>query len=140
MPMPFNYRSATPDFEAYLADLIQIGMLQTSNQAYQATRAAFHVFRSHVEAQTAMDFAQFLPAVLRAIFVEDWVLSAAVTPFPDRDTLLNEVMANRPDHNVSPPSAIHDVALALRHCLKKEDYALMIKQLPPDARSFWTVD
>ncbi|MEO6610217.1 MAG: DUF2267 domain-containing protein [Aestuariivirga sp.] len=140
MPMPFNYRSATPDFEAYLNDVMELGLLQTSNQAYQATRAVFHVFRSHVERQVAMDFAQFLPAVLRAIFVEDWNLGAPVTPFSDPDQLLKEVLAVRPDHNVSPPSAIHDVAVALRNCLKAEDHALMLKNLPLDARHYWTAD
>jgi uncharacterized protein (DUF2267 family) len=140
MPMPFNYRSATEDYEAFLREVMALGLLQTSNQAYQAIRAVFHVFRSHVERQTAMDFAQFLPAVLRAIFVEEWDLSAAITPFPDQSALLREVMAVRPDHNVSPESAIHDVAAALRKALKKEDYALMLKKLPPAAREFWRVD
>ncbi len=138
--MPFNYRSATPDFEAYLRDVMEIGMMSTSNQAYQTIRAVFHVFRSHVEPQVAMGFAQFLPAVLRAIFVEDWTLASPITPFPNDEELLREVRAVRPDHNMSPDSAIHDVALALRNCLKVEDYALMMKKLPPDARKFWTVD
>jgi len=140
MPMPFNYRSATPDYEAFLRDVINLGLLQTTNQAYQATRAVFHVFRSHVLPQVALDFAQFLPAVLRAIFVEEWDLASATTPFPDPETQLKEVMSIRPDHNVSPPSAIHDVAVALRNALKKEDYALMMKNLAADARQFWMVD
>jgi len=138
--MPFNYRSATPDFEAFVREIIDLGLLQTSNQAYQTIRNVLLVFRSHVEPQVAMDFAQFLPAVLRAIFVEEWNLASAITPFPDRETQLKEVMSIRPDHNVSPPSAIHDVAVALRNALKKEDYALMMKNLPADARQFWTVD
>jgi uncharacterized protein (DUF2267 family) len=29
------------------------------------------------------------------------------------------------------------VALALRHAMKKEDYELMLKKLPPDAAAFW---
>jgi uncharacterized protein (DUF2267 family) len=140
MPMPFNYRSATEDYEAFLRDVMALGLLQTSNQAYQAIRAVLHVFRSHVDSQVAMDFAQFLPAVLRAIFVEDWDLSAPVTQFPNSAALMQEVMAVRPDHNVSPESAIHDVATALRNCLKKEDYALMLKKLPPEARDFWKLD
>ena len=140
MPMPFNYRSATEDYEAFVRDVMALGLLQTSNQAYQAIRAVLHVFRSHVDHQVAIDFAQFLPAVLRSIFVEDWDLSAPVTPFPEQAALMKEVMAVRPDHNVSPESAIHDVAAALRKSLKKEDHALMLKNLPPEARKFWTVN
>jgi uncharacterized protein (DUF2267 family) len=137
MPMPFTYRSATEDYEKFLHDLLSISMLQTWNQCYTMTRSVFHVFRSHVEPQVAMDFAQALPAVLRAIFVEDWDLSAKVTPFPSAAALTAEVKAIRADHNLSTDIAIVEVALALRHALKKEDYELMLKKLPPDAAIFW---
>jgi uncharacterized protein (DUF2267 family) len=140
MPMPFTYRSATEDYEKYLEDLRAISMLQTWNQCYTMTRSVFHVFRSHVEPQVALDFAQMLPAVLRAIFVEDWDLSAKITPFPDIAARAAEVKAIRADHNFSTDTAIAEVALALRHAMKKEDHEFIMRKLPPDAAAFWKTD
>lgn len=138
MPQPFAYRNASTGYEAYLADLLEISGLTTWNQCYTMTRAVFMVFRAHVAPQVAMDFAQGLPAVLRAIFIEDWDLSQPVTPFPDRDTLTKEVHAIREAHNFSTPNAIADVALALKRAMKAEDYRFMIENLPPDAVGYWT--
>jgi uncharacterized protein (DUF2267 family) len=140
MPMPFTYRSATQDFEAYLDDLRNISGLNSWNQVYTMTRAVFIVFRAHVAPQVAMTLAQALPAVLRAIFIEDWDLAAPVTPFADRATLTAEVHAIRAEHNFSTPGAIREVALALRHAMKAEDHAFMLGKLPPEARAFWQVD
>jgi len=140
MPMPFAYRTATADFEAFLNDLQAISMLQTWHQCFQTLRAVFLVFRSHVPPQVAMDFAQSLPAVLRAIFIEDWDLSAPTLPFSSPQDLLHEVLAVRRDHNLSPPTAIADVARALRNAMKPEDHAFMLSRLPPDAAAFWRTD
>jgi uncharacterized protein (DUF2267 family) len=139
MPMPFAYRTASEDFEKFLDDLRRIAMLQTPHQTYQMLRAVLLVFRGHVDLQVAIDFAQSLPPVLRAIFIEDWNVAAPVTPFPDDETLQKEVMAIRPDHNVSTPTAIADVARALRNAMKREDHAFMLTRLPGPARRFWLV-
>ena len=136
--MPFTYQSATRDFEAYLDGLRTISGLATRNQCYTMTRSVFLVFRAHVAAQAAMDFAQFLPAVLRAIFIEEWDLDAPVTPFPAAAVLSAEVRAIREAHNFSTPTAISEVAEALRHAMKPEDHAAMLAKLPAEAARFWT--
>jgi uncharacterized protein (DUF2267 family) len=138
--MPFTYQSASADFERYLTDLLAISGLTTRNQCYTMTRSVFLVFRSHVAPQLALDFAQALPAVLRAIFVEDWDLSAPVAPFPDRDQLTREVHAIREAHNFSTPGAIREVATALRRAMKPEDHRAMLHHLPPEAAAFWAAD
>ena len=89
-------------------------MLQTLHQAYHTLRAVLHVFRSHLTVEDALAFADVLPPVTRAIFVEDWVPRGAPAPFPGRPELQREVKAIRPDHNLAPESAIADVATALR--------------------------
>lgn len=137
MPQPFTYQSATRDYEAFLEVLKAISGLATWNQCYTMTRSVFMVFRSHVPPQVAMDFAQSLPAVLRAIFIEDWNLSAPIRPFPDVATLSAEVRAIREAHNFSTPNAIAEVATALRHAMKAEDFATMMQKLPADAAAFW---
>ncbi|MGB9140680.1 MAG: DUF2267 domain-containing protein, partial [Aestuariivirga sp.] len=87
MPMPFAYRGASADFEKFIEDLLAISSLTTSNQCYTQTRSVFLVFRSHVEPQVAIDFANALPPVLRAIFIEDWNLASPVTPMPGKEKL-----------------------------------------------------
>ena len=140
MPMPFAYRSATKDFEKFLEDLLSVSSLATSNQCYTQTRAVFLVFRSHVEPQVALDFANALPPVLRAIFIEDWNLAAPVTPMPGKERLLAEVKAIREAHNFSTDTAIAEVALALRRNMNKLDYDLMLQKLPAEAAQFWKVE
>ena len=135
--MPFAYRSATKDFEKFLEDLKVISGLTTSNQCYTETRAVFLVFRSHVAQQVALDFANALPPVLRAIFMEDWNLAIPVTPMPGKEKLLAEVKAIREGHNFSTDTAIADVALALRQNMNELDYDLMLQNLPAEAERFW---
>ncbi len=140
MPMPFAYRSASADFEKFIEDLLAISSLATSNQCYTQTRSVFLVFRSHVEPQVALDFANALPPVLRAIFIEDWNLTSPVTPMPDKEKLLAEVKAVREAHNFSTDTAIAEVALALRRNMNELDYDLMLQKLPAEAAQFWKME
>ena len=140
MPMPFAYRSASADFEKFIEDLLAISSLATSNQCYTQTRSVFLVFRSHVEPQVALDFANALPPVLRAIFIEDWNLTSPVTPIPDKEKLLAEVKAVREAHNFSTDTAIADVALALRRNMNELDYDLMLQKLPAEVAQFWKME
>lgn len=140
MTVPSAYRSATRDFEKFLEDLLAISSLATSNQCYTQTRSVFFVFRSHVEPQMALDFANALPPVLRAILIEDWNLASPVTPMPGREKLLAEVKAVREAHNFSTDTAISEVALALRRNMNELDYGLMLQKLPAEAAQFWKVE
>ena len=71
MPMPMEYWSASKDFDTLLTDVRDSCMLQTHHQAYQTLRAVLHVFRSHLTTADALHFANVLPPVARAIYVED---------------------------------------------------------------------
>ena len=140
MTIPSAYRSTTQDFEKFLKDLLAISSLATSNQCYTQTRSVFLVFRSHVEPQVALDFANALPPVLRAIFIEDWNLASPVTPMPGKSELLAEVKSVREAHNLSTDTAIAEVALALRQNMNELDYGLMLKNLPAEAAMYWKVE
>ncbi len=139
MPIPQEYWLASRDFERYLGDLKSISMLATHNQCYALTRAVLHVFRAHISVPEAVQFMQVLPPVLRAIFVEDWQRDDAPTPFPDRPTLDREVVSIRADHNTSYPTAIADVAAALKQNVDAERFQATLAQLSTEARAYWTV-
>lgn len=113
MTVPMEYWSASNDFERLLTDVRDTSMLQTRHQAYQTLRAVLHVFRSHLTTKDALAFADVLPPVTRAIFIEDWSPNESPPPFPGRAELQQEVKAVRRDHNVAPETVITDVAICL---------------------------
>ncbi|MEM9471692.1 MAG: DUF2267 domain-containing protein [Pseudomonadota bacterium] len=138
MPMPAEYWSASRDFEAFLIDVRDTCMLQTHHQAYHTLRAVLHVFRNHLSLNQALAFADVLPPVTRAIFVEGWQPVDDPPAFPDRDQLQREVKAIRRDHNLAPASAIADVAAALRRSsINNDALDRVLKDCPDGALNFW---
>lgn len=137
MPMPSEYRTASADFDRFLLDVRDTCMLQTTHQAYQTLRAVFLVFRSHLTVGDALAFANVLPPVARAIFVEDWSPDRPPSPFPSREELAREVQALRGDHNLSPDTAIQDVARALRRSVDGRDLDRVLANLPHKAQTYW---
>lgn len=138
MPMPQTYFQASKDFDAFIVDVRDTCMLQSHHQAYHTLRAVLHVFRAHLTTEQALRFANILPAVTRAIFVEDWTPSGTPPPFPDRATLVAQVKSVRKDHNLAPDSAIEDVAAALRRSsIDEREFDRIVKELPQSATDFW---
>lgn len=140
MPMPMEYKNASKDFDRFIADVRDCCLLQTTHQAYQTLRAVLLVFRSHLSLKEALAFANVLPPVTRAIFVEDWSPDEPALPFPSRDVLRREVLAVRGDHNLSPDTAIKDVAGALRRSMDSRDLDRVLSTMPAEAQDFWRVD
>ena len=132
-----EYRHASRDFDAFLIDARDTAMLATTNQAYTMVEAVLTVFRRRLPVADALAFADALPPVLRAIFVAGWDIGEPVRPFMDRERLSAEVLAFRGDHNVSPVSAIADVATALRRHVDAAAFERALARLPGAARAFW---
>lgn len=72
-----------------------------------------------------------------AIFVRAWDVGLPVTSFPDRAVMQQEVLALRPNHNLSTTTAIEDVAAALRRNIDLKRLAAALAPLPPEAAAFW---
>lgn len=142
MTVPQEYWNASKDFDRFLADVRDTCMLQTHNQAYHTLRAVLHVFRAHLTLAEGLAFAEVLPPVTRAIFVEGWeVPEGEPAPFPSRDALQSEVKAIRRDHNMAPDTAIADVASALRRSsIDTRALDRVLNQMSEGARAFWAVD
>lgn len=136
--MPQTYFLASRDFDAFIQDVRDTCMLQTHHQAYHTLRAVLHTFRAHLTVKDALRFANILPAVTRAIFVEDWSPQDPPLPFPERAELIREVKSVRKDHNLAPDTAIGDVAAALRRSsMDEKDLDRVLAALPEAARAFW---
>jgi uncharacterized protein (DUF2267 family) len=140
MPVPSEYQRASIDFERFLVEARDNAGLATTNQSYTMAQAVLLVFRRRLSVQQAIDFAQVLPPVLRAIFVSDWDTAAPRADFADRATLVREVQSVRPQHNFAPDSAIDDVATALRRQVHPADFERVLSTLPEAARRFWSGD
>jgi len=138
MTVPQEYVHASRDFDRFMNDFMQIAMLETHHRSYATLRAVLHVFRDHLSVEDALRFAEILPAVLRAIFVENWHPAAEPPPFPDRATLIQEVKANRRDHNLASETSISEVAAALRRNVGNADLDRVLAALPPGAIAYWT--
>jgi uncharacterized protein (DUF2267 family) len=139
MTVPQEYVHASRDFDRFMDDFMAISMLETHHRSYAVVRAVLHVFRDHLTVTDALAFSEILPAVLRAIFVENWHPASNPPPFPDRQALIGEVKANRRDHNLATESSISDVATALRRNIDAERLNRLLARLPPGAADYWQV-
>ena len=137
MPMPWTYRQATREWQAFVADAREAMNLETDNVTYTAVQGVLQAFRRRLTAQQAIDFAQVLPSVLRALFVADWQIAAPIPPGTRTDWTA-EAMALRPHHNLTPPTCVEATALALRKSILREDLDRVLATLPPFAAEFWS--
>ncbi|OHV85348.1 DUF2267 domain-containing protein [Ensifer sp. LCM 4579] len=132
-----EYRRASADFDRFILDARDLAALQTTNQAYTMVQAVLQTFRRRIEISDALLFANALPPVLRAIFIDDWDLEEPIVPFSGRVAMTREVQAFRGDHNVSPDTAIADVAAALRRNVDEAVLDRVLARLPQGAVDFW---
>ncbi|MCG5485367.1 MAG: DUF2267 domain-containing protein [Sinorhizobium meliloti] len=135
--IPMEYRQASADFDRFIVDARDIAALQTTNQAYTMVQAVLYTFRRRLDISGALLFAKALPPVLRAIFVADWDLEEPTVPFCERRAMTREVQAFRGNHNVSPETAIADVAAALRRNIDEMLLDRVLARLPAGAVDFW---
>ena len=138
MPMPWTYRQATREWQAFLADAREAMNLVSDNATFTAVEGTLRAFRRRLSPQQAVDFAQVLPSVLRALFVAGWHLDEGPLPPGTRADWTAEAMSLRPHHNQTPPDCIAATALALRKSVLREDLDRVIATLPPFAADYWS--
>lgn len=112
--------------------------LDSDNATYTAVEGVLRAFRHRLTPQQAIDFAQVLPSVLRALFVADWRLNDSPLPPGNRADWTAEAMALRPHHNLTPMNCVEATALALRKSVLRQDLDRVLATLPPFAADFWS--
>jgi uncharacterized protein (DUF2267 family) len=137
MPMPWTYRHASREWQAFLAEAKAAMDLVSDNSTFTAVEGTLRAFRRRLTVQQALDFAQVLPSVLRALFVSDWQLADPAPPGTRADWT-TEAMALPPHHNLTPPNCIAATALALRKSVLRDDLDCVLANLPPFAAEFWS--
>lgn len=140
MPYPTEYSSASADFDRFLDAVKVNAMLQTRHQAWQLARSVFLVFRGHLSTGEALRFADHLPPLFRAMFLDGLPNDQMPRPFGDPEVLAGEVAAIRPDHNFATPTSIDEVARAFRASINPLDLDRALAALNPAARDYWPSD
>ena len=138
MPMPWTYRQASREWQAFLEDAKAAMELTSDNACFTAVEGVLKAFRRRLTVQEALDFAQVLPAVLRALFVADWQVALPVAP-GGRNDWRAEAQALRPQHNLTPANCVEATAQALRKAVLREDLERVLARLPTFAAEFWSV-
>lgn len=139
MPMPWTYRQATREWQAFLSDAREAMGLVSDNATFTAVEGVLRAFRRRLTPEQAISFAQVLPSVLRALFVADWTFALPAPPGTRADWTA-EAQALRPHHNLTPDNCVEAVALALRKSVLPEDLERALAPLPPFAAEFWRVE
>lgn len=137
MPVPFEYQNTSLDFERFMIDARDLAGLATTNMAWNMVVGVLHAFRSRLTVKQALLFADVLPPVVRAIFIENWNIDEPVRPFSGGIELLAQVRSVRPEHNFSPANAVEAVAEALRKHVDNEAFDRVLLVLPAGAKEFW---
>lgn len=140
MPMPWTYRHSHREWRAFLDYAKDQMSLPSDNNTYTAIQGVLTTFRRRLTPQQALDFANILPTVPRAIFVEGWRLDEPRLPFGTREELTQEVKDLRPHHNLTPDNAIEATAYALWRLVRHEDLARVLKRIGDDAIAYWHVE
>ncbi|NTT86440.1 DUF2267 domain-containing protein [Tabrizicola fusiformis] len=139
MPMPWTYRQATQEWQAFLADAQDAMGLSTDHSTFTAVEGVLRAFRARLTPAEAIAFAQVLPAVLRAIFVADWDITLPPKAPGSRADWTAEAQALRRHHNIAPAHCVAATALALHKAVLREDLDRALAALPPFAAEFWSV-
>jgi uncharacterized protein (DUF2267 family) len=139
MTMPLSYAHASEDFERFIVDARDRLSLAIRHQVFTVVQAVLWVFRRRLDVSQAIAFAQVLPPVLCAIFLQDWNPAEPAVPFGEREELAREVQSVRGDHNFAPGDAIDTVAATLRRHIDRDAFDAVLASMPGDAAKYWAV-
>lgn len=139
MTWPLEYQKASIDFEQFMLAARDEAGLATTNMAWNMVEGVLHVFRRRLNVAEAVAFANLLPPLIRALFLEGWRPELAPVPFTDRASLTEEVKQLRSAHNFSPPNAIEAVARALRKSVDQAALEHFLESTSEGAVQFWAV-
>jgi uncharacterized protein (DUF2267 family) len=139
MPLPFEYQNASRQFDQFMVDCRDNAGLATTNMTWNMVVGVLHAYRSRLTLEQALRFANVLPPVIRAIFVEDWT-PAPPKPFGTTEQMMADVRAVRHRHNFATSNAIHAVAAALRKQIDMVALMHVLAQFPPEAQQYWLAE
>jgi uncharacterized protein (DUF2267 family) len=139
MPMPWTYRHADREWAHFLVDIREVLGTPSDNVAYTTAEGILAAFRARLTVEQVAAFAQILPAIPRALFVQGWQ-PAPPRPWADPATYVAEARALRPHHNFATDQALEAVSVALHRAIGPEALAHALDRIGPEAQAFWALD
>lgn len=76
MPMPWTYRHPDTEWRGFLEDICDVLNTPSSNVAFTAAEGMLTAIRQRLTPQKVLEFADTLPAVIRALFLQGWRMEA----------------------------------------------------------------
>ncbi len=138
--MPMKIAHATDEFNAFLVKTGNELDLATRNQVYTTVQSVLVVFRRRLTATQILTFAQVLPPVLKAIFIDGWQPDEQTALFGERRDWIREVKSIRKHHNFSPDNAIEIVAHCIWSIAETEKFSAALHAIGPNAEAYWNVN
>lgn len=113
--------------------------LATTNMTWNMVVGVLHAFRRRLTLEQAFLFADQLPPVVRALFLEGFNPSERTTKYlGTASEILDEVRSIRREHNFSPDNAVESVGFALFAVLPSDTFNRALDVLPHDVRKLWS--
>jgi uncharacterized protein (DUF2267 family) len=137
--MPWTYRHPAQEWERFLADIREVMGTPSENVAYTTAEGVFGAFRARLTVEQTAGFAQVLPAVPRALFIQGWQ-PAPPRPWADTATYVAEARALRADHNFATERALEAVSYALHRAIGADMLMHALDRIGPEARAFWALE
>ena len=137
MTVPIDFLSASRDFEAFLLDARTNCGHETTHQAYHTTVGVFRAFRRRLTVAQGLRFADVLPPLMRAVFVDEWRPEEPPVTENDAAAVLRDVRAHGRHHNFAPDDAVSCVARAVLRHVDRRRFELVLRALPDWAAAFW---
>lgn len=136
MTQPYDVQFASEHYQGWLAALERRAMLSTRNQSQAMFRTVLIELRKYLTTDQTMIFADCLPPLPRALFLEGWRPSIALE-ISSADALTQEVIDSLSPHQVPPRSIVADVFFVLASESTAGNATMMREALPEKLKPLW---
>lgn len=139
MTVPMAYRRASQEFDAFLTEVADAAQLSSRHQAYTVVDAVFRAFRRRLAPDEVLGFANALPPLLAALFIENWRAKVDSTSWAP-DEVVRDVKSLRAHHNLATDQAVAQVGAVLRRHVDAAVLTQALRNLPVEAARFWGIE
>lgn len=134
--MPWTYRHPEKEWHGFLEDIREILGTPSSNVAYTAAEGVLIAFRCRLTPVQVMEFADDLPCVVRALFLQGWRLQSS-RPWGTQTDYVAEAKSLRRDHNFAGDHVLEAVSFALHRAMGVDRLETAVARIGPEAAEFW---
>ena len=136
--MPWTYRHPEKEWRGFVEDIREVLGTPSSNIAYTAAEGVLTAFRQRLTPVQTLEFADELPSVIRALFLQGWRMEPP-RPWAAHADYVAEAKALRRNHNFAGDRAVEAVSFALHRAMGPEQLGRALSRIGPKAAEFWAL-